>query len=271
MRVENRSIRAGTVDFDRRFTSLSASIGGIWRLAPDWRIGGTLARSERPPAPEELLANGPHVGTQAYEIGDPGLDIERSTAAELSLRGQGEGWRLEIAAYATRISGFIYQDQTGEVLEGLPVFRFRAAPARTWGLELDAGATFARLGTVELKGDVVADVVRAEITSIGPAPRIPPARILGGVSADASRWSLRAEVEHSFSQTRVSGLETPTDTFTLVNLSADWRPSAERPDLLLSLSANNLFDVEARRHASLLKDFAPMPGLDVRLALRLSL
>ena len=57
----------------------------------------------------------------------------------------------------------------------------------------------------------------------------------------------------------------------LVNLSADWQPRPERPDLLLSLSANNLFDVEARRHASFLKDYAPMPGLDVRLSCRLSL
>jgi iron complex outermembrane receptor protein len=271
VRVERRAIRSRQADFDRRFTTVSASLGGVWRIAPDWRVVGTIARSARPPAPEELLADGAHVGTQAYEIGDPDLGVERSTAAEISVRGKGDGWRLELAAYATRFSGFIYQDETGEVLEGLPVFRFRAAPARTWGLELDAGATLARFGALALGADLVADLVRARIVDVGPAPRIPPARLLGGLALEADRWSLRAEAEHSFAQRRRSLLETTTDAFTLVNLSADWQPLENQPDLRLSLSASNMFNVEARRHASFLKDFAPMPGRDIRLSLRMAL
>jgi len=271
VRVESRAIRSREADFDRRFTTLSTSLGGVWRIARDWRLVGTLARSARPPAPEELLADGAHVGTQAYEIGDPTLGVERSTAVEVSLRGKGEGWRLEVAAYATRFSGFIYQDETGEVLEGLPVFRFRAAPARTWGLELDAGATLAEFGMIALRADVVADLVRANIVDVGQAPRIPPARVLGGLALEADNWAIRAEAEHSFAQRRVSLLETTTDPFTLVNFSADWQPVDKRPDLRLSLAANNLFDIEARRHASFLKDYAPMAGRDIRLSLRVAL
>jgi iron complex outermembrane receptor protein len=36
----------------------------------------------------------------------------------------------------------------------------------------------------------------------------------------------------------------------------------------LALSANNLFDVTARRHASVLKDFAPLAGRDFRITAR---
>jgi len=36
------------------------------------------------------------------------------------------------------------------------------------------------------------------------------------------------------------------------------------------LSVNNLFDVEARRHASFTKDFAPLAGRDIRASARLS-
>ena len=39
--------------------------------------------------------------------------------------------------------------------------------------------------------------------------------------------------------------------------------AAER--LTLTLAADNIFDVEARRHSSLLKDYAPLAGRDVRL------
>jgi iron complex outermembrane receptor protein len=37
------------------------------------------------------------------------------------------------------------------------------------------------------------------------------------------------------------------------------------------LSANNIFDVEARRHTSVLKDYAPLAGRDLRATLRVQL
>ncbi|MFN3592721.1 MAG: TonB-dependent receptor, partial [Thermaurantiacus sp.] len=121
-RVERRRIVSREAEFDRGFTSLSLSGSAVWRVAPDWRLVASVARSARPPAPEELLADGPHVGTQAFEIGDPDLGIERATAGEIGVRGRGAGWRLELSAHATRFSGFIYQDETGEIREGLPLF-----------------------------------------------------------------------------------------------------------------------------------------------------
>jgi iron complex outermembrane receptor protein len=39
---------------------------------------------------------------------------------------------------------------------------------------------------------------------------------------------------------------------------------------MLSLQGNNLFDVNARRHSSDLKDFAPLAGRDIRLSARVS-
>jgi iron complex outermembrane receptor protein len=38
----------------------------------------------------------------------------------------------------------------------------------------------------------------------------------------------------------------------------------------LTLSANNIFDVDARRHASFLKDYAPLAGRDLRVSARFS-
>ena len=54
----------------------------------------------------------------------------------------------------------------------------------------------------------------------------------------------------------------------MVNASVDWHPLAARPALTLSLAANNLLDAEARRSTSLLKDYAPLAGRDVRLTAR---
>ena len=56
----------------------------------------------------------------------------------------------------------------------------------------------------------------------------------------------------------------------MVNASLAFQPIAGRKDISLMLAANNLFDVDARRHASFLKDYAPLAGRDIRLTARFS-
>ena len=61
-----------------------------------------------------------------------------------------------------------------------------------------------------------------------------------------------------------------TKGFTLVNASISWRPLPDTKNLTLSLAANNIFDVEARRHASFTKDYVPLSGRDFRITARAS-
>jgi iron complex outermembrane receptor protein len=49
-----------------------------------------------------------------------------------------------------------------------------------------------------------------------------------------------------------------------------WRPWGRRNPTSLVFSANNLFDVEARRHASFTKEFVPLAGRDLRVSARIS-
>jgi iron complex outermembrane receptor protein len=68
----------------------------------------------------------------------------------------------------------------------------------------------------------------------------------------------------------VAVFETPTGGFTFVNASLTWRPWGRRNPTSLILSANNILDVDARRHASFTKDFVPLAGRDFRLSARIS-
>jgi iron complex outermembrane receptor protein len=77
-------------------------------------------------------------------------------------------------------------------------------------------------------------------------------------------------VERDFAHDRTAPNETDTAGFTMVNASLDYHPFAANPELTLSLVANNLFDVDARRSTSLLKDFAPLAGRDIRLSARVN-
>lgn len=56
----------------------------------------------------------------------------------------------------------------------------------------------------------------------------------------------------------------------MVNASLAFRPFGREGAATFLVSANNLFDVEARRHASVLKDYAPLAGRDIRVTARLS-
>ena len=93
-------------------------------------------------------------------------------------------------------------------------------------------------------------------------------RLLGALTASRGPIDGRVEVERAFKQSRTAPLETETPGYTLLNASVEWHPLTSRPDLVLGLAANNIFDVTARRHSSLLKDYAPLAGRDIRLTAR---
>ena len=254
----------GTPEMSRDFTTVSGSIGAAYEVSPGWRAGLILSRSARAPSIEELFANGPHAGTQAFEVGDPTLDPEKSIGVEASIRKHAGPLKLTATAYYSHFSNFIFQAPTGEIEDDLPVFQYLQGKADYYGFEIEADAELGNAMGIHWDADFIADYVHAKVEDFGPAPQIPPLRLLGGISANGGPVEGRLEVEHAFRQTRNAPLETETDGYTLVNASVDWKP-LDGKDLTLGIAANNIFDVVARRHSSLLKDYAPLAGRDIRL------
>jgi iron complex outermembrane receptor protein len=265
LRLDRRSLEAASVGGDRGFTNLSGSLGAFWRPAgmPGGFLSLSVSHNGRAPTEFELFANGPHPGTNAFEIGDPTLASERVDSAELTGRMSGSLGRLEAHLYAARYDGYIEEAPTGAVEDGLPVYRFTQTDARFRGAEIEAGLNLLRrdAGVLELEGTY--DVVRGETDNGAPA-RIPPWSVTGALVWTGPRLSARAEVRHVAAQTRVAALELPTDGYTTLGLEFSYKPLADK-DWRLFLQGRNLTDVEAREHASFLKDIAPNPGRSVRV------
>lgn len=251
----------------RTFDSISGSIGASYAVAEGWRLGVNGSHSQRAPSAEELFANGPHAGTQSFEIGNTDLKEEKSWGLEATLHGSGDGYSFSASAYHSWFDNYIYDERTGAIEDGLPVYRYRQGKARYYGFEAEGSVKLAQLGGYAVNLDGLADYVRAHVENAGPAPRIPPLRMLAGLEAQGERLQGRLEVEHVFDQKRIAVNETPTDDYTLVNASLSFKPMAGNGTTIV-LSANNIFDVEARRHASFLKDYAPLAGRDLRLSTR---
>jgi iron complex outermembrane receptor protein len=258
----------GNPDIRRSFTSVSGSLGTSYEITNGWRIGVNGSYTQRAPSAEELFPNGPHVGTQAFEIGDPTFGTEKSTGLEVILRGSGEGYSLTASIYHSWFKDFIFETQTGAILDDLPVFKFGQANARHYGAEIEASVRLATLGDFKINLDGVGDFTRATIKGGGPLPRIPALRLLGGLEAQSDRITGRIEIEWVDGQDRIATFETTTNGYTMVNASLSLKPFGLDSPFELTLSANNMFDVDARRHASFLKDFAPLAGRDVRIGIR---
>ena len=260
----------GLEPVSRNFTVWSASAGANYEFAPGWRAGVSLSRSERAPAIDELFSLGPHGGSQQFLIGDPDLKPERSVGAELSIHRTTGPVHVQGSVYYSHFSSFIFQAPTDEIEDRLPVYEYRQGKANYFGFELQADTKFGKALGIDWGGEVVADAVRATIRNFGPAPQIPPFRVLGALTGSRGQVDARLELERVAAQRRTAPNETDTDGYTLVNAALDYHPFAAHPELSFTLEGNNLFDVVARRPTSVLKDYAPLAGRDLRVGAQLS-
>lgn len=250
---------------DITFDTFSVSAGGDLHISDAVRFGGTVFRTERAPTTEELFSNGPHLATSQFERGNAALDKEISTGVELAFRHREDGHFLTVNGFYTDYADYIFERETGETEDGLPVFEFTATDAEFTGFEVQAGMDVAEIGTSMVKVDGLVEYVRAK-TETGNLPRIPPLSILGGIVLENDNYSLRGEVEFVDSAKNLATFETATGDYTLVNLFANWPVTVGSNKANISVGLLNVFDDTARQHASFLKDVVPLPGRNLKFA-----
>jgi iron complex outermembrane receptor protein len=253
---------------DRDFDGLSGSLGIVWQPRDGYSIGASLARSVKMPNSEELYSDGLHFATSSFEQGDPTLGKESALGFELSLRKTEGRLSGSLNLFHNRFSDFIFQNFTGEEVEGLPVLRYSQADADFQGAEIDLSLTLSRRAHSSWDLDLLWDLVRAEFDGGGNLPRIPPQRYGAGIHFRGDRLRAGAGVRRIDRQGRVAENETPTGGYTTVDADLSYRFFFDRQVLDLILQGNNLTDEEARNHVSFVKDSVPLPGRDIRLIAR---
>ncbi len=268
-RAEFTKVEAQTLGIERDFDTFSGALGLVYEGIEGIRLGINGSRAERAPSAEELFSDGPHIATQAFEIGDPDLATERAWGLEAYARGSIGKGTFGLTAYRQWFSNYIFLEETGEEEDDLPVFQYLQSDADFWGFEAELSYPVIDTGSFRLLTDLRASYVEAELDD-GTAPRIPPLSLLGALEAQTGAIDLRGEVQWFDSQDRTAPFETATDSFTLVNALIAWRPLKDNGNVTVQLAADNLFDVTGRRHASFTKDFVPLIGRNVRASIRLS-
>lgn len=257
----------------RDFKPVSASIGGIWHFAKDWDLTANLDHAERAPAEEELFANGPHIATAAFEIGDPNLTEEAANQLEFGVHYHGDRVQAKLAAYYNRFDDYIFLVDTGEVVAGeeedLPVRQWSQADARFRGFEGEATFKFTDAWNLRVFGDTV----RATFADDGGnVPRIAPSRAGADLRWEQQGWRASLGAVRYAKQDKVAINETPTDGYTLVNAHVAYHWDVGNDDFSsgweVFLDGSNLTDETARVHTSFLKDKVVLPGRGVSAGLR---
>ena len=270
LRYENTHTEANTLGITRDFDTFSGAVGLSYEATPAIRTGINLSRVARAPAAEELFSNGPHIATQAFEIGDPNLKQEKAWGAELFARGSLAGATFSLAAYRTWFDDFIYLSQTGAEEDDLPVFVFLQQDATYSGIEGEVAFDLLETDSFTLGTELLGEYVHAKLDDDTFVPRIPPLHLAAALKASTGDFDVRGEVEWYDDQNDIAPFETATDGYTFVNASIAWRPLRGTNSVTLLLKADNIFDVSGRRHTSFTKDFVPLAGRNFSASLRAS-
>ncbi|NDF11963.1 MAG: TonB-dependent receptor [Proteobacteria bacterium] len=249
----------------------SASTGFIYHPVPAYAVALSGSYTERAPNAQELYANGPHLATDAFEIGDPSLDVQRSVGLDLSFRKELGTVTGEVNFFYNRFQNFITAAATGAIdpTFDVPVYAYGSVPAEFYGAEAKADFTAYEQDNHKLGLEVRSDYVEARNRDTGePLPRIAPLRIGGSTIYHYNQIGVRMDADYTFNQDRVAPFESPTDGYTMLNAGVDYTFNTGPSSSTLYLKATNLLDEEARDHVSFLKDIAPLAGRAVMIGVR---
>ena len=261
---------------DKSFDSFNSSLGYKTNLGKHLSLRLNVASGFRAPNLAELTSNGVHEGTNRYEVGNSDLKTEQNVQTDLNLEYKSSHIEFFVNGFYNHINNYIYTSSTGAIIDDNAVFDYIQNDAKLFGGEigfhfhphpldwLHYETSFANVTGKKQNGDYL--------------PLIP-----------ANNWNntIRTEfkiinwledgfatlnISSTFNQDNVSGFETKTDGYTLLNLGFGGKVKLGKTIFDLNLNANNLLDKEYTAHLSRLKtDGIPNIGRNIVLGLNFNI
>jgi len=261
---------------DRSFDSFNASLGYKTNLTDNLTMRLNVASGFRAPNLAELSSNGVHEGTYRYEIGNADLKTEQNLQTDLNLEYGNSHLEFFINGFYNHINNYIYVSPTGEQLEDNDVFQYVQSNAKLYGGEIGLHLHPHPLDWLHYETSF--ETVTGKKQNEDYLPFIP-----------ANSWnnSIRTEfkiknwleegfasfnVNTTFNQNNVSGFETASKGYTLINLGLGGKVKWGKTAFDVNLNANNLFDKKYIAHLSRLKnDGIPNIGRNIVLGVNFNL
>lgn len=279
---QQRISSAGIPDFKEDIYNLSGAL--LVPVGENSRIGFIASRAQRAPVAQELISDGVHVATGAYEIGDATLKPETSTNLEISFAIEGD-LNLRVTLYQNLFADYIYQQDTEllfnhdladggasgiaactveagfddpeEAEEAQECFLYAQENARFFGFEAESEFAVGENQSLRFWGDLV----HARFDSDSDVPRQPPARVGLSWNYQSESWSGQLSLLHALNQNRPGEGQESTEGYVRIDgfMNYSWGVTD------IFLRGTNLTNEEIRNSTSFLREVAPEPGRSITL------
>ncbi len=272
----------------RNFKPSSYAAGALFNVNPAWQLTSNFAATQRAPKDYELFADGPHIATAAYEVGDANLRQEKSTSFDIGARWKSGAHFAQINVFNSRFKNYILLNTTGNtrgadgelnpvddgngtsVATGediFPEYAYSQVRARFTGFEISGNW---RLMDAASKLDLQwrLDSTRATNTASGAAlPRISPLRVGATLAWTLGAWGARIGFDQN-----AKARDGSAQAYTLWNLATTYKMKAKDADLLWFARLDNASNKLAYSATSILTTSAagkaPLPGRSLKVGLQ---
>jgi iron complex outermembrane receptor protein len=263
----------------KNYNSFNGSLGYKTNLTKEFTLRVNLASGFRAPNLAELTSNGVHEGANRYEIGNNNLATEQNVQTDLNLEYQNSHFEFFANGFFNKINNYIYLNPSPITIAGYDVFNYFQTDAMLYGGEFGLHFHPHPLDWLHFESSFETVTGEKQYRGLGNfLPLIP-----------ANNWnnSLRAEfkiknwlkdgfatlnVSNTFDQKKISGFETYSEGYTLVNLGIGGQINIGKTHFNFNLNGNNLFNKNYIAHLSRLKnDGIPNIGRNIVLGINFNL
>jgi iron complex outermembrane receptor protein len=243
---------------DKSYDSFNASLGYKTNLAEDLTLRLNVASGFRAPNLAELTSNGVHEGTNRYEIGNSDLKTEQNIQSDLNLEYKNSHFEFFANAFYNHVNNYIYTSPTGVVIDENDVFDYIQNNAKLYGGEI--GLHFHPHPLDWLHFETSFETVTGKKQNDDYLPLIPANNWNNTIRTEfkIKNWLddgfASLNLSTTFNQNKVSGFETKSNGYTLVNFGFGGTVKLGKTAFDVNLNANNLFDKTYIAHLSRLKN-----------------
>ena len=267
LRYDNRKINTsafgisgeeGSFDaINKSYDSFNAALGYKTKWQENLTFRLNLASGFRAPNLAELTSNGVHEGTNRYEIGNASLKTEQNIQTDVNLEYNTDHFEFFVNGFYNHINHYIYAAPAGTVLDGNEVFDYIQNNAMLFGGEIGFHIHPHPLDWLHLESSF--ENVTGKKENGDYLPLIPANSWNNTIRTEFSikKWLTDGfatlNVTHTFNQDQVSGFETKSNDYTLVNLGFGGKVHIGKTAFDINLNGNNLFNKTYIAHLSRLK------------------
>ncbi len=242
---------------DKSFNSINASLGYKTNLEDDLTLRLNIASGFRAPNLAELTSNGVHGGTNRYEIGNNDLKTEQNIQTDLNLEYKNSHFEFFANGFYNHVNNYIYTSPTGITLDGNDVFEYIQNNAKLYGGEIGLHFHPHPLDWLHLESSFETVIGKKQNGDF--LPLIPANNWNNSIRTefDIKKWLENGFAalgfSSTFNQNNVSGFETKSNGYTLVNLGIGGKVKIAKTVFDVNLNGNNLLNKTYIAHLSRLK------------------